>query len=336
MSYDIVYAKSFISTTRGIIPMVLIGSNNCYETKWDKRGRKLEVRERHWSVLNDVMIESTEGQNAWITAVSQGEADREVFMINSKWLYGKQVRGWFNRAVTQAHRLEEYLAWNPMVSFRCNFIAYADKKDFDRSVDDMAYCHDTAELEAWIDSAKIRRQEYMEENPNALIFLSMGFDTKEPLRSYKDIPGAVVAKSNGAYIKSYEITATGRSRSYTKDPDDAFVFDSVDHAIAELKITPNSYSAWDKVRFVKAETVKGKPALVIKACGGNYAGWYIWKVTARRIRFTKDTENAARYSSVASAKKCIQNIVNKSFMLGTKDFAICNLTECTEESYTAT
>ena len=31
MSYEIVYNRAFIKTTRGIIPLLLTGSNNCYE-----------------------------------------------------------------------------------------------------------------------------------------------------------------------------------------------------------------------------------------------------------------------------------------------------------------
>ncbi len=40
--------RQFIRTTRGIIPMILSGSNNCTEFIWDARGRTHERRERRW------------------------------------------------------------------------------------------------------------------------------------------------------------------------------------------------------------------------------------------------------------------------------------------------
>ena len=39
MSYTIIYGRQFVKTTRGIIPMLLIGSNNCTEGKfWSVTG----------------------------------------------------------------------------------------------------------------------------------------------------------------------------------------------------------------------------------------------------------------------------------------------------------
>ena len=43
MSYSIIYGRQFVKTTKGIIPMILSGSNNCTEFI---QGR--EVLERNW------------------------------------------------------------------------------------------------------------------------------------------------------------------------------------------------------------------------------------------------------------------------------------------------
>ena len=55
MGYTIVYARTFIKTTKGIIPLVLHGSNNCTEFV---NGR--EVRERSWDIYHDKLCELPE------------------------------------------------------------------------------------------------------------------------------------------------------------------------------------------------------------------------------------------------------------------------------------
>lgn len=48
MSYEIVYAREFLKTKDGrIIPLVLMGSNNCWTRTYTGRDR----RERHWLAL---------------------------------------------------------------------------------------------------------------------------------------------------------------------------------------------------------------------------------------------------------------------------------------------
>lgn len=49
MSIEIVYDRRFIRTNRGIIPLLLAGSSNCFEEKIDRCGRPYEVAERRWT-----------------------------------------------------------------------------------------------------------------------------------------------------------------------------------------------------------------------------------------------------------------------------------------------
>ena len=53
MSYEIVYGSQFIKTTRGIVPCILYGSNNCSDIL--PNGRK--VAERSWSNFNNNIID---------------------------------------------------------------------------------------------------------------------------------------------------------------------------------------------------------------------------------------------------------------------------------------
>ena len=51
MGYTIIDSRTFIKTTRGIIPLALGGSNNCTEVIYDKNSKRREVRERHWFIM---------------------------------------------------------------------------------------------------------------------------------------------------------------------------------------------------------------------------------------------------------------------------------------------
>ena len=57
MSYEIIYHKQFIKIEQEdkptmFVPLVFGGSNNCYETYFDRKGRPRERRSRSWNVIN--------------------------------------------------------------------------------------------------------------------------------------------------------------------------------------------------------------------------------------------------------------------------------------------
>ena len=54
MGYTIIDSRTFIKTTRGIIPLALGGSNNCTEVIYDKNSKRREVRERHWFIKGGI------------------------------------------------------------------------------------------------------------------------------------------------------------------------------------------------------------------------------------------------------------------------------------------
>ena len=332
MSYDIIYDKRFIRTTRGVIPMVLIGSSNCYETKVDGRGRSIEVRERYWSVINDIMLESAAGQEDWLKKLSE-HTDAELFKEKGNWITGQNIRKWFNNCVKAASSLEDYLKWNPTQSFVCQVIWYENRKAYASTSEFMRYCHNTQELEEWIDQAKQLREAMLKDMPAADVYLKIGFDNNEPLCRVPLTGGPVIAKhGKNAYVSAYE---TKKSRTYTDDPSKAHVFKDINEAVCELGITPNAGGEWNRMTFVSAKTVqKGRPWIIKVGEHSSHAGQYIRKVTASHLYFTGIVDYAHGYGSKLIAQQAADRIIRK-FRIGTTEFIICNKTDGTEILYNA-
>lgn len=108
MSYEIVYAREFVKTKNGdIIPLVLIGSNNCYSMSFIT-GR--ERKERHWDILlvreNECPAISAdklmERVNSYIPSEYQ-----EHFVRNGKWVNDDGYVRFFKNGIKKAKTLEE-------------------------------------------------------------------------------------------------------------------------------------------------------------------------------------------------------------------------------------
>lgn len=330
MSYDIIYDKCFIRTSRGIIPMVLIGSSNCYESTFDSLMRKRLMRERHWSVIHDMMLEDASGQEKW-QAMLSANPGAELFMEHGKWITGSNIRKWFANGVKAALPLENYLKWNRGQSFVCEIVWYKNRSEFASTTEFTYHCHNTEELENWIDQAKSKREAMLKDMPAADIYLKVGFDDNRPLNSVPRIEGPVVVKrGNNAYVCKYE---TKKSRTFTDDPAKAYVFTDIDEAIEELGIVPGNGGVWSKVTFVSAKTVqKGRPWIVQIGTPSFRAGSYIQKITRGKLYSTTKAEHAYRYSSKAAACKAADKAVFR-FNLGTRRFLICNTEDGAEFDY---
>lgn len=332
MSIDIIYDKRFIRTGRGVIPMVLIGSSNCYDTIWDSRGRRREVRERHWSMIHDMMLEDPIGQEKWLSMV-EANPDSQLFKERKNWITGENVRKWFENGVSSSCSLEDYLKWNPTQSCICQIIWYKDKSSTIRNSEYLRYCHNTKELEDWIDGAKKLREALYIDIPTAAVYLKIGFDGTTALRSVPKTDGPVIAKrGNNGYVSAYE---TGKSRTFTDDPEKAHVFANIDEAIKELGMTPGGHGIWNKVTFVSAKTVdKGRPWIVQIGTPSYRAGWYIQKITKRRIFTTLEADRACKYASKASACKAADKAGTKFHIgIGEHRFILCNTQDGTETEY---
>lgn len=117
MSYEILYNKQFLKTQEGkYIPIILSGSNNCYQVQWNGKER----RSRKWSICNmphwcNYKIDFTEEellkeQEQWL--------DREQFyVVNGKYVNGKQWYNLVKNAIKNAKTIEELDQYDRPVAY---------------------------------------------------------------------------------------------------------------------------------------------------------------------------------------------------------------------------
>lgn len=301
MSYEILYDRKFIRTTRGIIPMILSGSNNCTEFAWSKGGHSYERRERHWwAYIPRGMEVADHPESHYLTEISRladpnsGEP-HEMFMNKGKWLMSNQWRKWFENGCKAALTIEEYLKQNRSQSFYCAITTYPKKGSYSPADVANVCVHTTAELETWIDEAnqKVRKlkEEYAPDGGTALI--EMSFSINEPLTATPAlIKGAVMAKHNACFVKEY---ITGKSLTFTANPTEAVVFDSVEDAKEKL-----GYH-WQNIRFVKAESQMKERSFVLKFMHGNMQGRYLQRKTNGRLYSTSFLEDAKKFETEKEA-----------------------------------
>jgi len=106
MSYTIVYDRQFLKLEDGrIIPMILCGANNCWETSYDGRER----RERYWTALWEQIVPAYKPEELMKKAESycSGGEYQEHFMRGGKWVDDAAFLRFFQNGINQAKTMQE-------------------------------------------------------------------------------------------------------------------------------------------------------------------------------------------------------------------------------------
>ena len=300
MSYTIIYDRRFLKTTRGIIPVVLVGSNNCTTITFDSRNRRREVRERSWTPTRSEWIEAE--PETILQAVAAYEPGHEMFMHHGKWIYSEDAARWYANGIKAAATLEEYKRANYEQALTCELICYhKDKYAPEREL--WGVCNTTAELEQWLDQAMPRKAE-LEKDGKYSVYVSISFMGEKPLAAP---PAAaiqsepvVAKKGTRDYVQSFE---KDRSLSFTQDIRKAYVFASPEDAREKMG------NHW-KLRFVKQSAVKKQKHYVLQLEGGYMGGNYVVKKTPCNLHYTCKREYARNFPSRSAAVHYAKRIFN--------------------------
>lgn len=330
MSYEIMYDRRFIRTSRGIIPMILSGSNNCTEQIWSPNGRTYERRERHWWAWIprslSVMDHPADNYLTTIHKCCEGiDPGRELFMWNGNWLTYKQWPRWFKNGCQSAATIEEYLANNRSQSF-CGYISvYTGADKLRREQELMEYIHTTAELESWLDRANKQEKLIRKKLNDACdVYICLSFSGKEPLKmGPRSVEGEVVAKRGDTFLKDCE---KDRFMFFTRDPAEAKVFPSVEAAIEAI-----GHEWKHSVRFVKAKKQLRPMNFALKVQHGNLCGYYIRRKTKGILFPANSYEDAKRFFSREAAITFAKETRNRGFRIG-DTITVVNLKDNTEET----
>lgn len=194
MSYEIVYNRAFIKTTRGIIPLILTGSNNCYEYHLGR-----ERRERDWGCFwGNKHIEIDEQE--LLTFISDKADEKYEFcMFRGKWVYYKDAYKFYQQGIKNAHTIENWLKYGTYGKYGSKMgylTCYVSDwrggyenhfKTLEKNITT------TSELEAWLDEAKA----YVKDD-NDKCFIELRYSINEPLIYHepKQIDGKCIITCN--------------------------------------------------------------------------------------------------------------------------------------------
>lgn len=300
MGYTIIYDRAFLRTTRGIIPMILHGSNNCSDFV---NGR--EVAEKYWSGWNDKLIEFSENNLhdtlASIFTSSFGDADYELFKWHGKWIRGNELEKWFKAGIKTAMTLEEIIDENPLVKITLK-VMQSKPNEFDSSISYQSDITTTSELEKALDIARKKVNEIKENGGSA--YLHLYFTGRDKLRKkqhQKPICEPCLVKCKHGYF----VSQNEHSFKFVYDPKNgAKVF--ANEAEAQNML---DFRTWRiPYKIVKASTVFAERPYALLITTGNYARLYIQKRTSRKIYFTSSFNSSWRFSTKKEAEKCKQKI----------------------------
>lgn len=163
MSYEIVYNRQFLRIDEKIIPLVLSGSNNCYEPLSNGRQR----RERSW---NPIYI----GSNKQITlekadlmkmaeSLCDGGEYQEHFMQNGKWVDDKGLIRFFQNGIKKAKTIEEL---KEDYFFRGMHGYISVWKGYDEIIENRVNIYSSDDLRKFLDVAKNRLDNREEKRSN--------------------------------------------------------------------------------------------------------------------------------------------------------------------------
>lgn len=263
MSYEIVYAKQFIKTKNYIIPVVLMGSNNC--TMY-YGGR--EIRDRNWTPLSNNLVGLTAEElkrtifEKW---TNNGTSTAEFFKQNGKWAYAKELLNFINTGIKKALTIDA-IKESTGYSTDC-YLSIWDNHEHHTELNE--YISNNEDFEQWLTKAQERIKNKKE---SECIYYYIGWSTIKPLKAYNtQIEGKVLVKYKNNYLISKD------SFTFSKDKSQAIIFDNIEQAKEHCK-------GWD-FKFVKYNPKTRPPKeknFVIKY-SGTYCNCYMAKHTRSRI-----------------------------------------------------
>mgnify|MGYP006916092770 CR=1 FL=1 len=302
MSYEIVYDRRFICTPLGITPLILAGSNNCYEPMPSGRER----RERNWSVLFNFPVATEDELMNAVQGCCGGEF-QEHFKWHGKFVNDAGFVAFIRNGIANAVALEELEEYAHCGSLRCALSIWSrDSYDSNRKELGRSVCT-TEELVNWITEA---RQRVANRSEREEIYYSISFSRREPIHfpAHKAITGPVIAKRGNAYVSN---CSPGRLET-SGDISKARVFTDMNEAIDML--SPYFVKG---TRFMKAENAKARKSwrFCIRVQGGSRDGMFMERLTRSRFYMTYHQNDARRFPDSKTAERFIEKRLKGRFSM---------------------
>lgn len=190
MSYEIVYARQFIKTPKGIIPLVLCGSNNCTEFRYGR-----ERREREWGTMFDFfftkpLYEESEIKTIVDDICEKYKENNQWFVFRNKWVYNKELQTFYKNGAKKALTLEEIITNSNISYVRCHVagrnhnFSYPEENYFISELEQDITS--TPELLKWIEKAT-QLEGTLNQQEKINVFINICFPYNDPIKFHKNL-----------------------------------------------------------------------------------------------------------------------------------------------------
>lgn len=187
MSYSIVYNKQFLKIDGKIIPLVLYGSNNCYEPLPNGRQR----RERQWYSLyfngtNEQIAATKVEIMEMVKSYCNGGKYQEHFMQNGKWVDDKGLNCFIQNGIKNAKTIEEL---NEDYFFKGMYGCFSVWKGMDNTIESRFEINSSDDLRKFLDIAqdRLNRRTDKEEIYICLYYYNEKFESRvKPKQKQKE------------------------------------------------------------------------------------------------------------------------------------------------------
>lgn len=296
MSYEIVYDRLFIKSAAGFTPLILSGSNNCYEPRWNGRER----RAREWGPIWGKPAMSEEEMLERVK-ISCEKSWQQHFKRNGKWVNDAGFYRFVRNGVKNALTMEEIMDCSPFSPLQCSVIIHGRDDDFRTPLVELkASIRTSEELVKWIEAAQQRMKACAEDES---AYCKMGFLSRDPLKL--PAPSTLVGPVVACYGKNYIVKTSTQGISHSPYVWEALVFDSVDAAKAQIPFTFHA-----RLRFCCAEAVLARQNWT---CGiqldSASSSSFVLRLTRSSLRTTHQPEYAKRFPSEKEAQKYIEKML---------------------------
>ena len=320
MSYEIVYARNFIKVSNGnIIPLVLMGSNNCSEYI---NGR--EVLERHWNSLFKDMIMSPTDILSEANKLKETSQYSELFKWHGKWITTKEYPRWLQCGIKNAATVEQYLKYNSFKSLAVRYTLYnSSKNKFEDT--DTTWIKTTLELEDAIkhyNSKGLSKIKKDTGRDNYRFYITIEWTTREALC----VPDLNINKPFCVKCKhGYLIDIEPYSINFKTIPDkDIKIFTSVEE-FEEYAGVRLSNLGNINVRFIRSDSVFKKKNFIVVIKDKDGIRYFV-KNRKHRVLTNYNNKYAKKFSSKSEANRMIDKICTK-LTGGFYEFEVRDLTE---------
>ena len=287
MSYTILYDTQFIKTSTGILPLVLMGESNVYEST---KGNA--ARSRHWSVL-DNMLDVTADE--FLAKVAGWDADALPWKRNGKFMTPKSLMRWAETSCKNAATLEEFRVFNAgSGGLDCGVVRYPKEVGAKPEFALDAYVISTAMLDEWLAKYRAYVDQYTAAGDTVLPRISFLGDN---IKHVKPLPDKVIFRKRSWYLIA-DIDDSAGEFVWKKDIRLAKQFERNDAFELQRRYM---HLQGSKVSIIPAPTSPYN--CVLQFTGGAYAGSFISKVSPKNIRTTQFPGWAKHYANEAAAMK---------------------------------